>query len=152
MSSVVKTVTPFILKDLLIEALAELNCLEQVQGERIITRRTDIRGNQYFERNNGQYVLIHDSHDTFLWGNPSENKYKSVKEFLAAVERIYTKKYQELQEKLRQEELERIEAERKAFVESQKKAILERAKEKGYSVKEQRVGEKTKLVLVRHTY
>ena len=50
MSSVVKTVTPFILKDLLIEALAELNCLEQVQGERIITRRTDIRGNQYFER------------------------------------------------------------------------------------------------------
>ena len=152
MSSVVKTVTPFILKDLLIEALAELNCLEQVQGERIITRRTDIRGNQYFERNNGQYVLIHYSHDTFLWGNPSENKYKSVKEFLAAVERIYTKKYQELQEKLRQEELERIEAERKAFVESQKKAILERAKEKGYSVKEQRVGEKIKLVLVRHTY
>ena len=39
MSSVVKTVTPFILKDLLIEALAELNCLEQVQGERIITNK-----------------------------------------------------------------------------------------------------------------
>lgn len=152
MSCVIKTITPFILKDILVEALKEMNCLERVQEENVMTNRKDYQGNQRFVKNNGQYIFIHDSDANFRWGNLSESKYKSVKEFLSDIASIYQKKYQELQERLAQQERERIEAERKAFVESQKQAILNRAKEKGYSVKEQQTGGKIKLVLVKHTY
>ena len=49
------------------------------------------------------------------------------------------------------EELSR-ENERKAFVEKQKNAIIEKAKSKGYYVKEEKIKNKIKLVLVKRTY
>ena len=46
----------------------------------------------------------------------------------------------------------RLEKERQAFVESQRENIIAKAKEKGYSIQEEKVKDKIKLVLVRNTY
>ena len=54
--------------------------------------------------------------------------------------------------RLEQEALEQKERERIAFVEKQKASIIQKAKAKGYTVKERKVKNKVKLVLVKRTY
>jgi DNA-binding NtrC family response regulator len=78
------------------------------------------------------------------------NKFYAKK--LAEVERKYQQALEKAEKQRLEAEAKRLEAERKAFVEKQKKAIIEKAKAKGYSIKEKKVGNKIKLVLVRHTY
>ena len=92
----------------------------------------------------------------YPWGNIKNQEYKSVSEFLKTVENeyqsLYQKKLKELELKRLEEEKRRLEQERIAFIEKQKSTIIARAKEKGYSVKEENVKGKIKLVLVRNTY
>lgn len=158
MSCVVKTSTPFIDKEILCLALEQMGCKITVQGDRIITDIRDrLIGYQTFERDqSGKYVLLAYSHT-------DKDRADFISEINKYYEMLYQKRLEEI-EKARQEaiaeaerqrlEQERIrmEEERKAFVEKQKNAIIEKAKSRGYYVKEEKVNNKIKLVLVRHTY
>lgn len=167
MSAVIKTATPFINKDILLQALKNIGCNFKLQGNEILTDRNDYYGIQMFSLNNGRYVFLHDSSAEngspymnltrdYPWGNIKNQQYKSVSEFLKSVENEYQSLYQkklEEAERLRlEEEIKRLEQERLAFIEKQKSTIIERAKEQGYSIKEENVKGKIKLVLVRNTY
>jgi len=158
MSAVVKTVTPFIDKECLLKALDKLQIKYSINGNQIVSQ------NQKFIYRNGHYTL-----DVYSYNYQAVNwnNYKNKNSFLETIEKeynqIFAEKIAEL-ERLRQEalveqerirlekEIKRIEEERKAFVEKQKQAIIEKAKAKGYSVKEKKVKNKIKLILVRHTY
>jgi len=158
MSAVVKTVTPFIDKECLLEALNKLGVKYTVNKNKIISQ------SQNFIYMNGHYTLNVYSHN---YQAVSWNNFKNKNSFLQAVETEYIKyyaeklteikrKYQQALEEAERKKLEaevkRLEEERKVFVEKQKQAIIEKAKAKGYAVKEKMVGKKVKLVLVRHTY
>ncbi len=170
MSAVVKTVTPFIDKECLLKALDKLDVKYTIKQNEIVTERVDYYSNQKFVYQNGHYKFQHDSsanRQNYPWRNLNVKEWKTVSGFLEVVEKeynqVYAEKIAEL-ERLRQEalaeqerirlekEIKRIEEERKAFVEKQKQAIIEKAKAKGYSVKEKKVNNKVKLILVRHTY
>ncbi len=167
MSAVVKTTTPFINKEILLQALKNIGCNFTLQGNEILTERKDYYGLQKFSLNNGRYVFLHDSSADegarymtqiggYPWGNIKNQEYKSVSEFLKSVENeyqsLYQKKLEEIELKRLEEEKIRLEKERIEFVEKQKTTIIERAKEQGYSIKEENVKGKIKLVLVRNTY
>jgi FKBP-type peptidyl-prolyl cis-trans isomerase len=158
MSAVVKTITPFIDKECLLKALDKLQIRYSINGNQIVSQ------NQNFIYRNGHYTLDVYSHN---YQPVNWNDYKNNNKFLETIEteynKFYAEKLAEIERKRQQalaeaerkrleEEAKRIEAERKAFVEKQKKTIIEKAKAKGYSVKEKKVGNKIKLVLVRHTY
>jgi hypothetical protein len=174
MSSVVKTITPFLNKDLLLQALDAVGCKYTIRGDEILTDRVDYYGKQKFVLRNGRFVFLHDSSAEnmrfgphYPWGNIDLKEYKTVSGFLASLEQayntIYQKKLEEL-ERLRQEALAaaecrrleeerlRLEKERQEYVEKQRSTIIARAKENGYSVREEKVKDKIKLVLVRNTY
>ena len=170
MSAIVKTITPFIDKELLLKALDYVGCSYTVQGNAIITERIDYYDNQRFEYSNGRYQFIHDSYanrENYPWRNLNVKNYKTVASFLQAVEkeynRIYAEKCAELerlrqaelqeQERLRlEEEKKRLERERLAYVEKQKQLIIQKAQAEGYSVQEKKVNDKIKLILRRNTY
>ena len=178
MSAIVKTVTPFIDKECLMKALDKLGVKYTVSQNEIITERKDFYGFQKFIFQKGRYKFQHDSSAELqkfikIWGKyPSGWKanwkgWKSVSEFLKDVEikynKYYTEKLAELERKRREalaeserkrlaEVARQLEEKRKAFVEKQKQIIIKKAKAKGYSVKEKKVGNKIKLVLVRHSY
>lgn len=147
MSAVIKTATPFIDLECLCKALTTIGCGFHVQGNKVITDRQDVRlGFQEFQKDTfGRYALFAYSHTD-----------RNQADFIRIVEKHYSLIYQnklEEAERLRLvEELKRLEQERLAFVEKQKTTIIERAKEQGYSVKEENVKRKIKLVLVRNTY
>lgn len=147
MSAVIKTATPFIDLECLCDALTAVGCGFRIQGGKIITDRKDSRlGFQEFQKDKyGRYALYAYSHTD-----------KSQADFIRVVEKQYNEIYQkklEDAERLRlEEEKKRLEQERLAFIEKQKSTIIERAKEQGYSIKEENVKGKIKLVLVRNTY
>ena len=174
MSSIVKTVTPFINEELLLKALDAIGCKYQVVGNEIITDRTDYYGRQKFVFQNNRYCFFHDSSaERFIhgprypWGNIDLKQHKKVSEFLKSVEdaynEVYRKRLEEL-ERLRleaaaeaerkrlEEERLRLERERQEYVEKQRTSIIAKAKEMGYYVQEKKVKETIKLVLVRTTY
>jgi hypothetical protein len=178
MSAVVKTVTPFIDKECLLKALDKLNVKYTIRQNEIVTERKDYYGNQKFVFIGGKYKFQHDSSAEIeqykqRWGTypngwqANWKEWKSVSEFLQAVEKKYNYFYKEklaeierkrqealaeVERRRLEEEAKRLEEERKAYVEKQKQAIIEKAKAKGYAIKEKKVGNKIKLVLVRHTY
>lgn len=158
MSAVIKTMTPFIDHECLCEALTAVGCGHHVQGKKIITDRKDVRlGFQEFEKDQfGKYVLSAYSHTD-----------KNQADFVSSIEKHYNAFYQkkldelerlrleaiaEAERKRIEEELIRLENERKAFVEKQRETIIARAKEQGYSVQEEKIKGKIKLVLVKNTY
>lgn len=164
MSAVVKTITPFIDKECLLKALDVLNVKNQIKGQEIITERIDYQGKQKFIQQGKQFKFQYDSYQAV---KKNYKQFKTISSFLQAVEIEYNKYYQEklaeierkkqqalegAERKRLEAEAKRLKEERKAFVENQKKSIIEKAKAKGYSIKEKRVGKKIKLVLVRHTY
>jgi hypothetical protein len=158
MSCVIKTVTPFIDCEILCQALKTVGCNCRVQGNKIITDRIDVRlGFQEFVKDNlGRYALFAYSHTD-----------KNQTEFVSAIENhyntLYQKKLEEIEiarqkalaeaerQRLEQERI-RLEQERQAFVEKQKSSIIAKAKEMGYSIKEEKIKGKIKLVLARNTY
>jgi hypothetical protein len=168
MSSVVRTATPFINRELLLKALDAVGCRYTIQGDQILTDRQDYYGAQKFVLQNGRYVFIHEKHaQNYSWGNINMQQYKSSSSFIAAVGReynsIYAKQLEELERKRlatvaeeerkkAEKEKQRLERERKEFVEKQRTAIIAKAKEQGYDIQETMVDNKIKLVLVQTTY
>jgi hypothetical protein len=147
MSAVIKTATPFIDLECLCKALTAVGCGFRVQGNKVITDRQDVRlGFQEFQKDNyGRYALFAYSHTD-----------RNQADFIRTVEKqykiIYQNKLEEIERLRLEEERKRLEQERLAFIDKQKTTIIERAKEQGYSIKEENVKGKIKLVLVRNTY
>ena len=147
MSAVIKTVTPFIDLDCLCKALTAVGCGFRIQGNKLITDRQDVRlGFQEFQKDNyGRYVLFAYSHTD-----------RNQADFIRLVEKqynvIYQNKLEEVERLRLEEEKMRLEQERLTFIDKQKTTIIERAKEQGYSIKEENIKGKIKLVLVRNTY
>lgn len=157
MSAVVKTITPFLDLELLLQSLEAIGCNYLVQNNEVLTDRIDYRGRQKFVLRNGRYIFENDSHaDIFLWKKMNLNDQRTVSGFLGALEEkyhfFYNLRMEELEKKRQDEERIRLENQRKAFVESQIENIVSKAKEKGYSVQQEKVKGKVKLVLVRNTY
>jgi|LSQX01.1.fsa_nt_gb hypothetical protein len=167
MSAVVKTLTPFVSRELLLEALDALGVLYTCKQDQIVTDRKDYYGHQIFSysHSSGKYVFQHDSSANvnsrwtpYPWG-ANFKEWTTVSSFLGSVESEYRKAYIRLEERVEEEKrlelarrLAEEEEKKRQFVEKQKQTILEKAKEKGYSVKETKQGNKTHLVLVRTIY
>jgi len=166
MSAVVKTITPFINKEMLLQALDCVGCKYNINGNNIITERQDNSGNQTFILINRRYQIQHYNHEGYF-NSFLDKQRKPLNQFLQDVEkeynRIYAEKLEELerirqeqlaeQERIRlEEEMKRIEQERIAYVEKQKQTIIQKAKEQGYSVQEKKVNNKIKLILHRNNY
>lgn len=152
MSAIVKSITPFLNKEILLEALDAINCKYTLQHDNILTERIDYYNNQQFIYVNGRYLFQHDSSavsENYSWRNLNVGNYKTVNSFLKAVEEKYNEIYNH---KVEQERIAKLEEERKAFLEQQKQNIIAKAKKKGYAVEEKKVGNKVKLVLVKMTY
>lgn len=141
MSTIVKTMTPFINIEILCEALTAVGCRHTVCGDVIIMDGTM----QKFELIKGRYSFIYERGG---WRDTTDKQYKSVNSFLKSVEKMYNYIY----EARLQAERERLERERREYVEKQKQEVIARAKAQGYAVREEKVKEKIKLVLVRSTY
>lgn len=140
MSCRIRTVTPFINQDILVESLENLGyqCSVDTQNS-TITFAEEHGYKQIFALSGDKYVL-----DFYSYRDRRSEAIDLIKE----VEKEYAKVVEEKAE----EERRRIEDERKKFVENQKKEVIERAKKLGYSAKEEYVKGKIKVVLVRQTY
>ncbi len=159
MSAVIKTITPFLNQAILCEALSALGVKYSLQNEAIITERVDYYGQQKFIFINGRYQFQHDSsaeRENYAWRKLNFKEWKTVSQFLQAVENEYNTCFERKMAELETERLiaekEQLEAERQAFVAQQKAAIIAKAKAQGYSVKEENMKGKVKLVLVKNTY
>lgn len=133
MSCLVKTATPFISEEILLEALEKCGCKYEIKNDKIYIPALHKYRNTYFKFVNGKYILKHDRDNNEIYS------------FIAKVEKSYNNVYEI---KLK-EEAERLERERLAYIESQKKAIMEKAKAKGYRVMEVKKDNKIQLTLVR---
>ncbi|WP_028330169.1 hypothetical protein [Brachyspira alvinipulli] len=133
MSCLVKTTTPFINEEILLEALKNCGYQYELKNDKIYIPSLHKYRNRYFKLVNGKYVLNYDSYNN------------EISSFLQKLEVSYNNVY----ERKLQEEKERLERERLEFIESQKKAIMEKAKLKGYRVMEVKKENKIQLTLVR---
>jgi hypothetical protein len=113
-SSIVKTATPFINRELLLKALDAVGCRYSIQGNEILTDRQDYYGAQKFVLQNGRYGFVHEKNaQNYSWGNINMQQYKSSSSFIAAVEKEYNYIYQKQLEELERKRLAAIaEAER----------------------------------------
>lgn len=147
MSAVIKTTTPFIDLECLCKALTEVGCSFQIQGNKVITDRKDVRlGFQSFQKDNyGRYAL-------FAYSHTDRNKADFIRLIEKQYNVIYQNKLEEVERLRLEEEKIRLEKERQEFIEKQRATIIERAKEQGYSIKEEKIKGKIKLVLVKNTY
>lgn len=133
MSCLVKTTTPFISQEILLEALEKCGYNYEIKNDKIYIPSLHRYRNTYFKFVNGKYILNYDSYNT------------EISYFLTKLEKSYNNVYEI---KLKEEE-ERLERERLAYIESQKKAIMEKARAKGYRVMETKKDNKIQLTLVR---
>lgn len=133
MSCLVKTTTPFISQEILLEALEKCGYNYEIKNDKIYIPSLHKYRNTYFKFVNGKYILNYDSYNT------------EISYFLTKLEKSYNNVYEI---KLK-EEAERLERERLAYIESQKKAIMEKAKAKGYRVMETKKDNKIQLTLVK---
>ena len=153
MSAVIKTVTPFVIEEVLIEALlvvgaepvkitpSNLQAVSHrgglVVGD-ILTNRSDFYGPQHFRQNGDHWILRHDSSE--MNGRVSSmltgKHYSKVGRFLEEVGSAYESTYAKHLEKLAEQERIRLEEERKARVEATRQQAIAKAKSQGYSVKE----------------
>jgi DNA gyrase/topoisomerase IV subunit A len=112
MSSVVKTRTPFINKQLLLQALEAIGCVYSIEGDTVITDRVDYRGKQKFVFKNGKYLFVHESGD-FGLRQYGDERHKPAHIFLGEVEKAYNAIYKKQIENLERRRLAAIaEAER----------------------------------------
>lgn len=153
MSAVIKTTTPFVIEEVLMEALvavgaepvritsANLNTVTH-QGRLVIgdilTNRSDYYGPQHFRLEGDRWILRHDSSE--MNGRVSNvlagKHYSKVARFLDEVEVAYGKAYQGYLERAAEQERVRLEAERKVRVEATRQQAIAKAKAQGYSVKQ----------------
>jgi len=154
MSAIVKSmVTPFLNREILLQALENIGCKFSLDREEIIIY--NVRNVQSFSFSNSRYVLKHTDWG-IPWGNINNQEYKSVSEFLQAVgkeyDKLYQKKLEELERQRLEEEQKRLEQERLAYIENVTNQITQKAKEEGYTIKKEKVKNKVKIVLTRNTY
>jgi uncharacterized protein (UPF0335 family) len=164
MSAVIKTTTPFTIREVLLETLEAVGAEPetvtteslQTQSHRgglqvgdILTNRTDYNGRQHFRFEEGRWILRHDSSEMNGAVTAGSKKYRRVAEFLTSVSEEYTTAYQRHLDKLAEQERLRLEELRKARVEATRKQVITNAKAQGYSVKEVRNGNKLQVVLTR---
>jgi hypothetical protein len=151
MSSVVKTRTPFLNKQLLAQALEAIGCAYTVEGNNIITNRVDYRGKQRFIFHNDKYLFQHEDGDYGLRQHSSE-RHKPTHSFLADVEKTYNAIYKRHVEELEQKRLAAIaEAERlhkERIAEQERLRLLAKAEEE----RKQAEAEKLRLEQERKEY
>ncbi|MFP3040268.1 hypothetical protein LQZ19_00450 [Treponema primitia] len=136
MSSVITIRTPFINRDILLQALDRMGCAyTTIHAYEIALEKSSIPGHQMFYWKDGKYSFQHET--------DSDREHKGVHVFLGALEKEYNDICSTSKE---------AEKERQEYIQKQKETIILRAKERGYSVREERVKEKIKLVLVRNSY
>lgn len=156
MSAIVKTVTPFTRKDILLESLDELGIEYEIQGQKIITHRQDYYGHQMFEQGDDNvFRFQHDSsadRANYRWSAINFKEWKTVTSFLEAVDDAYRNAYGRLIERLAEEERQREEERKRDYVEKVHQETIAKAQSLGYSVKENKQGNKVKLVLTRTIY
>ena len=153
MSAVIKTVTPFVLEDVLVEALSDIgaepnkvvetlpNSFRQykVKIGDILTNRQDYNGRQLFRFEDDRWVMVHDSdeyHGRITSSRAAGNQYKPVAQFLTELDSAYRQTHQRHIEKLEEQERIRVEQERIERVETTRQKTIEKARAQGYSVKE----------------
>jgi hypothetical protein len=150
MSSVVKTITPFINRDLLLQALDKIGCNYTISGNEIITDRQDYYGKQKFVFRNGKFVFLHDSSAEnmrfgphYPWGNIDLKEYKKVSSFLNVVEKEYNAIYKYQLEELERKRLAAIaEAERlhrERLSEQERLRLLAKAEEERKKAEEEKL-------------
>jgi len=158
MSYKAKTLTPFVDKKILLEAMDNLNISYREANNNIIIQNIlDYQGQQYFTLNNMRYQYVHDSNSNvnkFL--AEIEKEYKSIhnkliKKIMELEKRKEEERIKKELERLRKEQ-EEMERKRVELIENNKKMIKEKAKKMGYKVKETVKDGKVKMVLVRRTY
>ncbi|SBT18540.1 hypothetical protein MGA5115_02671 [Marinomonas gallaica] len=153
MSAVIKTTTPFVIEEVLIEALAVVGAEpvkitlsnQQTISHRgglsvgdILTNRSDYYGLQHFRLEGGRWILRHDSSEmngrvkSILKGK----QYSKVGRFLEEVGFAYEASYQDYLARIADKERMRLDEERKARVEATRQQAIAKAKSQGYSVKE----------------
>ena len=154
MSAVIKTLTPFTEQDILLEALAAMGVTANLQGNRIMTQRTDYQGQQYFQRIDGSYRLVHDSDELNgrVISNSLKAGYTPVKRFLEKLEAAYKTAYYKKLERIAEAERQRLEQERQARVEKTRLEAIAKAKAQGYTIRETRKNGKIQLVLTRTVF
>jgi len=165
MSAVIKTTTPFTIKEVLFSALARLgaepvlvtaeniNTFRQqsnVAIDDIITNRRDYNGLQLFCFNGDVWQLQHDQ-DEYATRilSATQKKYQSVSRFLSELNVAYQGCYLVHLDNIAELERQRIEQERIDRVEATRQQAIAKAKAQGYSVKEKHIQGKIQLVLTR---
>jgi hypothetical protein len=151
MSSVVKTSTPFLSKELLLKALDAVGCKYTVADNTIITDRVDYYGNQKFEFQNGRYVFLHDSSSQdmiygphYPWGNIDMKQYKQVGAFIAILGREYNAIYKRQLEDLERKRLaaiaeaEQLRLRKEQFAEQERLRLLAKAEEERKKAEEEK--------------
>lgn len=153
MSAVIKTVTPFVIEEVLMEALQAVGAepvkitvsnLQTVShsgglvaGD-ILTNRSDFYGPQHFRQEGDRWILRHDSSEMNgrISNRLAEKHYSRVGRFLEEVGSEYEVAYQGYLARIAEQERIRLEEERKARVEATRQQAIAKAKSQGYSVKE----------------
>lgn len=153
MSAVIKTATPFVVEEVLMEALqvvgsepmkitsSNLQTVSHrgglVVGD-ILTNRSDYYGPQHFRLERSRWILRHDSSEMNgrISNRLAGKQYSAVGRFLEKVGSAYQMAYQGYLARIAEQERVRLEAERKARVEATRQQAIAKAKAQGYSVKE----------------
>lgn len=165
MSAVIKTTTPFTIKEVLFSALATLgadpieitaeNIMSFQQQSNItigdiVTNRKDYNGFQLFCFNGDIWQLQHDQ-DEYATRivSATQKQYQSVSQFLNELNIAYQDCYKAHLDNIAELERQRIEQERIDRVAATRQQAIEKAKAQGYSVKEKHIRGKIQLVLTR---
>lgn len=153
MSAVIKTTTPFVIEEVLIEALTavgaepvRITSLNQQAGRYrggllvgdILTNRSDYYGPQHFRFDGNRWILRHDSSEMngHISSMLAEKHYSKVGRFLDEVASAYANAHQGYLQRIAEQERIRLEEERKARIEATRQQAIAKAKAQGYSVKE----------------
>lgn len=153
MSAVIKTTTPFVIEEVLMQALAvvgaepqkvtldmlRLTQRNQLQPKDILTNRSDYNGRQLFRQQGDRWVMMHDADEyspLVVTSQLADKRYTSVTRFLADVGSAYDVAYQPYIDMLAEQECIILEEERRARVEATRQQAIAKAKAQGYSVKE----------------
>lgn len=166
MSAVVKTVTPFTIEEVLLEALSAIGAEPEIITANshayqqrsvlhigdIVTNRSDYNGRQAFRFVQDKWVLIHDSDElsATTTSKLGDRKYTPVTQFLAKLSDAYNLAYQQHLLQVEEQARAKLEAERKARVEAIRQNAIAKAQAQGYAVKETRNSQgQIQLVLTR---
>lgn len=139
----VESTAPFLDEECLVDALESLGASWLRRDEGIVVSAQGWRGDVTFVPRHGAWLMRR-------MDDAAHRQWEGA--VVTAYEQAQTRKLARLEERRRREEEQRIQRERAALVEERRRAIVEKARKNGYSVKEQREGDRIRLVLVRRTY